>query len=211
MRVTSRWLGLAGVAFVIVAFLGLNSLGDTPSLDEATSSEIIKHWTEVANGDLASALLVLCIPLLVIFGASVLIRYHGSKAFPFDLWSFLFGVGIAMAAVGFAWEASAAAAIADATSSGFSDMVVGLHLGSTRVHMVWTVGLSVALLGAAGMFIPRAGFERVLGWTALVLGVVGLLPEPIGLVGTVVSVLWILVMSITIVATTSRAGHAGGT
>jgi hypothetical protein len=72
--------------------------------------------------------------------------------------------------------------------------------------MVWTVGLSVTLLGAAGMFIPRAGFERVLGWIALVLGVVGLVPEPIGLVGTFGSVLWILVTSIRIVATTSEAG-----
>lgn len=67
------------------AFLGLNFVGDTPSLDDATASEIITHSTEVANGHVASTLLVLCVPLLVIFGGTVLARHHSSEAFAFDI------------------------------------------------------------------------------------------------------------------------------
>ena len=198
----SRWLGLAGVAFVGLAFLGLNFMGDTPSLDDATAAEIIEHWTQVANGNLAATFLVLCVPFLVIFGAAVLARHHGSGPFVFDSWSFVFGVGIAVAAVGFVWEAAGVAAIADVAHSGFSDMVLQLHVGGGRLHMIWAVGLSLTLIGAAGMFIRRSGFDRVLGWIALVVGIVGLLPEPIGLAGTLAAVVWILIASVTNVGRT---------
>lgn len=202
MKVGSRWFGLTGVAFVVVAFLGLNAMGDTPAIDDSTASEILEHWTEVANGELASALLVLCVPLLVIFGGVVTARHHGSAPFTFDIWSFVFGVGVTVAAVGFVTEAAGVATITDTANSGFSDMVVDLYVGGMRVHMVWAVGLSIALLGAAGMFMPRSGIERVLGWLALVGGVVGLLPEPIGFLGVLASVPWVVTTGIVIVVRT---------
>ena len=114
----------------------------------------------------------------------------------------MFGVGIAVAAVGFVWEAAGVAAIADVADSGFSDMVVQLHVGGGRLHMIWAAGLSLTLIGAAGMFVRRSGFDRVLGWIALVVGIVGLLPEPIGLAGTLAAVVWILIASVTNVART---------
>lgn len=191
---------MTGVAFVVVAFLGLNAVGMTPDIDDSTASEILEHWTEVANGERSSALLVLGVPLLLIFGGVVIARYHGSSSFSFSIWSFLFGVGLAVAAVGFVAEAAGVAAITDTANSGFSDMVVNLHVGGRRVHMVWAIGLSIALLGAAGMFIPRSGIERALGWFALAGGIVGLVPEPIGTLGVLVAVLWVLATSIVIVA-----------
>lgn len=105
-----------------------------------------------------------------------------------------------MAAVGFLTEAAAIAAIADVAESGFSDMVVELYVEATRVHVIWAVGLSIMLLGAVSMFIPLTGFDRVLGWIALVVGIVGLLPETIELPGTLAAVLWIIVTSIVVVA-----------
>jgi hypothetical protein len=199
MRLGSRWFALTGLAFVVVAFLGLSAVGMTPAIEDSTASEILEHWTEVANGELSSALLVLSVPLLLIFGGVVIARHHGSSPFSFSIWSFLFGVGLAVAAVGFIVEAAGVAAITDTANSGFSDMVVDLHVGGRRLHMVWAVGLSIALLGAGGMFIPRSGIEPVLGWFALAGGIVGLVPEPIGTLGVLAAVLWILATSIVIV------------
>ena len=62
MKLGSRWLGLTGLAFVVVAFLGLSAVGMTPAIEDSTASEILEHWTEVANGELSSALLVLSAP-----------------------------------------------------------------------------------------------------------------------------------------------------
>ena len=200
MNLGSRWLGLTGVAFVVVAFLGLSAVGDTPAIDDATTSEIVDHWTEVANGELSSALLVLCVPLLLIFGGVVLARHHRPGPFSFDIWSFLFGVGLTVVAVGLVAEAAGVAAIADAADSGFSEMIAEIYVGGARVHMVWAVGLSVTLLGAAGMYLPRSGLERALGWIALAGGILGLLPEPVGLLGVVASVLWVLTTSVAIAA-----------
>ena len=199
MKLDSRWFALSGVAFVVVAFLGLSAVGMTPAIEDSTASEIVAHWTEVANGELSSALLVLCVPLLLIFGGVVIARHHGSSPFSFSVWSFLFGIGLAVAAVGFISEAAGVAAITDTANSGFSDLVVDLYIGGRRLHMIWVVGLSIALLGAGGMFIPRSGIEGVLGWFALAGGIVGLAPEPIGTLGVLVAVLWVLATSIVIV------------
>lgn len=199
MTLRSRWFGLTGVAFVVVAFLGLSAVGMTPAIEDSTASEILEHWTEVANGELSSAMLVLCVPLLLIFGGVTIARHHGSSPFSFSVWSFLFGVGLAVAAVGFIAEAAGVAAITDTANSGFSDMVVDQYVGGRRLHMIWAVGLSIALLGAAGMFIPQSGIERVLGVLALAGGIVGLVPEPIGTLGVLVAVLWVLATSIVIV------------
>jgi hypothetical protein len=159
----------------------------------------LEHWTEVANGELSSALLVLCVPLLLMFGAVVIARHHGPLPFSFSVWSFLFGAGLTVAAVGFISEAAGVAAITDTANSGFSDLVVDLYVGGRRLHMIWAIGLSIALLGAGGMFIPRSGIERVLGGFALAGGIVGLVPEPIGTLGVLVAVLWVLATSIVIV------------
>jgi hypothetical protein len=198
MKLGSRWLGLTGVGFVVVAFLGLSAAGMTPDINDSTASEILEHWTEVADGELSSALLVLCVPLLLIFGGAVIARHHGSSPFTFSVWSFLFGVGLTVAAVGFISEAAGVAAITDTANSAFSDMVVDQYVGGRRLHMIWVIGLSIALLGAGGMFIPRPGIERVLGGFALAGGIVGLVPEPIGTVGVLVAVLWVLATSIVI-------------
>jgi hypothetical protein len=198
MRSGSRWLGLSGGVFVVVAFLGLSAVGDTPEIADSTASEIVDHWLEVANGELSSALLVLCVPLLLIFGGLVIDRHRTTTAARFDMWAFLFGTGFAIAAVGFIAEAAGVAAITDVADSGFSDMVVDIYVGGTRVHMIWAVGLSIALLGAAGMFIPRSGVHRVLGWFALAGGIAGLVPEPIGLLGVLIAVLWVFATSIVI-------------
>lgn len=182
---------------MVVAFLGLSAVGDTPEIADSTASEIVDHWLEVANGELSSALLVLCVPLLLIFGGLVLDR-HRIATSGFDVWAFLFGTGLAIAAVGFITEAAGVAAITDVADSGFSDLVVDVYVGGTRVHMIWAVGLSIALLGGAGMFIPRAGVHRVLGWFALVGGIAGLIPEPFGFVGVLIAVLWVFATSIVI-------------
>jgi hypothetical protein len=189
----SRWLSLSGLAAVVLAFVGLSFMGDTPSLDTA-SSEIVEHWTEAANGSLASVFLVLAVPLLILFG-SVLLRSRGEAA-GMDVWAFLAGTGMAIAAVGFLIAGGLAAATADAANASLDDVVVSLHAFGMRSHLVWWGGLGLMAIGGGGMAIGRPGFRGLFGWFGVVVGIVAFTPDPSGMIGAIGSVLFIAVTSV---------------
>lgn len=201
MGKAQRWISLSGIAFVLVTFIGLSALGDTPVVDDVSADVIVDHWLEVADGNLAAALIVLAVPLLVLFGGAVLVWYDRAADEGFNVWTFLFGVGVAVMAAGFLVGSGLSGSVADAADNGFTESVVTLHAALMRSHVVWATGLALLLLGAAGLFIPRSGFIRILGWVGLVGGILGLLPDPAGFVGTLIGVLWIVAISIALTRT----------
>ena len=69
-------------------------------------------------------------------------------------------------------------------------------------YLPFSIGVGIMLVGAAGLAIPKRGLERVLGWSALVLGLGAF--TPLGFFTFLASGVWIVVASVALTVADGR-------
>lgn len=189
-------LTLSGLAAVIVIVIAFGISGDSPGADQAAAS-VKAFYVDNDSAQKAGAyLLALAVPLLVFFAAgvrSVLIELGGAAG---RIWANIFFAGAVITASGLLVVVSLALALSNSPEDLSGSSIQALNAFSEETWPMFTGGIGVLLLGAAGAMIPLAAGLRWLGWAALLLGVV--IFTPLGFVAFIGAGLWIVLTSVAI-------------
>jgi len=197
-----RLLPLSGVVFLVLAIAGFMIAGDTPRSDASAEKVAAFYADNYSNGVAASYVLAWAAPFLVLFGTVVGTTFwragtdNAVPVFPIVLIS-----GAAIAATGFLAAGALHFAVSEGAKHHYSAQTLhGLSALDQDAQVIFTGGLGILLLGAAGVLIPRPGLYRWLGWTGLPLAVGIYLPFGVGLIAVALTVIWIATLSILLAA-----------
>ena len=110
-------------------------------------------------------------------------------------WQVVLVAGTVLAAGAFALSAFIHFALADAADTVAASTLQGLNVLDADTWIVFNSCLGIMMLGAAGSLIPRIGSYRVLGWTALLLGIALFIPFA-DFFALLLTGIWIIVVSV---------------
>jgi hypothetical protein len=193
----SRLLPLSGAGFVVLIVVALAGLsGDTPGAEDSAAT-IGKFYDAHHAREVASSLVVAAAtPLLVLFGISLAFALWPSDGSRRPFWQVVLGAGSALA--GATWLIAAVIHFAVTDAANQSGMPGGalqaLNVLDANTWIAFNGGLGVLMLGAGGAMLARKT-HPVLGWIALVAGIVLFVPFA-DFPALIVSGLWIIVTSI---------------
>ncbi len=185
-----RLLPLSGVVFVVLVGVAFAALGGNTPGGDASAAKVTAFYTAHHGAQTAAVyVLAIAVGFLALFAVTA-----WQQAAP-GVWRLLFVTGAAIGAAGFL----AASALHYALAEGVHQHVApaaaqALNELDAYDYLPFSIGVGIMLVGAAGLGIPRRGFERVLGWSALVLGIGAF--TPVGFFAFLASGAWIVVASI---------------
>jgi hypothetical protein len=189
----ARLFPLSGIAFVGLLVASLLIGGDTPD-SGATAGEVASFYDDgLARQYLSTFLLAAAAPFLVLFGVELAEAVSSGAS----RWGYVVRAGAILAAVAVLLSAGIHLAVVDGGDNDISES--GLQALNTLDGNTWiamTSAIGVLFLGAAGAMLS-AGSQRVLSWSALVLGGALFLPF-VDLVAIIPSALWVVVASVVI-------------
>jgi hypothetical protein len=193
----SRLLPLGGAAFVVlvvVAFAGLS--GNTPGA--ADSAATINTYYDAHHGReiIAALLIAAAAPLLVLFGMSLAAALWPTDAGRRPFWQIALAGASALAGTTWIIAAFIHFALADAADQhGMAGSALQtLNVLDADSWVAFNTGMGVLLLAAAGALLARR-VHAFLGWTALGIGILCLIPYA-DFPGLILSGLWVIAMSI---------------
>lgn len=199
-----RWLPLSGVVFVVVALVAVVGVGgDTPD-SSSSAAEVAKFYADQdVRQALGGLIFVASIPFLVIFAAALGEAYASDTS---KVWGQVLVGGSVLAAATIAVLGAIQFALPDGATNGASAATLhALNLISGDGWVAFNAGLGVMMLGAAGTILSsRRGW---IGWVALVLGVLLFIPYA-DFFALILTLLWILVVSIKLFRAEARASAA---
>jgi hypothetical protein len=195
-----RFVPLLGALFVVLIVVGYLVAGDTPDID-ALGPKIRDAYDSEAKHQIAAFLVALgAVPLVFFAGyfRAVLRRLHPSGLLTANIAL----AGAITAATGLAVQSIIHAALAEAAQkSKFSDQA----LQSLNALDGWSfyplaIGLAIFML-ASGLALVRGRrfLPPFLGWAAVALGVLGLVPL-VGFFAAILSAIWVVVVSLMLFA-----------
>jgi hypothetical protein len=189
----ARLFPLSGIAFVGLLVASLLVGGDTPD-SGAAAGEVASFYDDgLARQYLGTFLLAAAAPFLVLFGVG-LAEAVSSVA---SQWGDVVRAGAILAAVAVLLSAAIHLAVVDGGDNDISESALqALNTLDGNTWIAMTSAIGVLFLGAAGAMLS-AGSRRLLGWSALVLGVALFLPF-VDLVAIIPSALWVVVASVVI-------------
>jgi hypothetical protein len=201
-RGLERWAPLAGIVFVVLAVISFILSNDSPDSDDSLV-KVVKYWSDHDSKEIASSILGTYAALFFVwFMASVrtaIARVEGGTG---RLAALTFGGGVFAAVgitVGNSFEFAAAESVGDVPPT----VTQTLSVIYSDLFFTIVVGFGLFLL-ASGLAAIRYGWLPAwAGWVTLVLGVISF--TPIGFVAVLLSVVWILVISIVLVMAEGRA------
>ncbi|HSI79825.1 MAG TPA: hypothetical protein VK919_04150 [Solirubrobacterales bacterium] len=195
-----RFVPLLGALWVVLVVAGYLVAGDTPD-HHALGGEIRESYDSETQHQIAAFLVALgAVPLLFFAGyfRAVLRRLHPSGRLSANVAM----AGAVVAATGLAVQALIHAALAEAAqTSEFSDEALqSLNALDGWSFYPYVIGLSAFVL-ASGVALVRGRrfFAPFLGWAAVVLGVLALVPL-VGFFAAILSASWVLIISVTLFA-----------
>jgi hypothetical protein len=195
MMTQNRWLGLCGVvAALLVPVAIIFVAGSTPN-DKASADEVMSYYRGHLNANRVAALLVtIAAVLLVLFAARLwdLLRGDraGSAVFPVAA----FG-GALVTSSGLLLDAVVHFALVQASDHQFAAVAQTLNVLDNNDFFAILGGMAALLLAAGIATVMRPVLPRWLGWAAIVGGILSL-AGPIGIVGFLLGLIWILVVGI---------------
>jgi hypothetical protein len=196
---TARLFPLSGVAFVVLIVACILVGGETPASDAAAAEVASFYGDDVARQWASAFLLGASAPFAVLFGVVLASETHSR-------WADVIRAGAILVAGAVLLGASIHVAVVDGGDHGVSETALqALNVLDGNTWIAMTSGLGVLLLGSAGAMLS-ARSHRVLGWSALVLGVALYFPFA-DFIAMVVAALWIIVVSVVI----ARAGETDET
>lgn len=200
-----RLLPMSGVVFVVLVAVSLAALGgNTPGGDSSAAKVASFYATHRTAETAAVYVLAIAVGFLALFAVAA-----WRQAAP-GVWRLLFVSGASIAAAGFLAAATLHFALVEGVHHHFAPAAAqALNELDAYDYLPFTIGIGVMLLGAAGLGIPQRGLERVLGWSALVLGIGAF--TPLGFFTFLGAGIWIVIASIALTAAGSQpSGSALG-
>lgn len=191
---TRRLFPWSGIAFVALCVASLLVGGETPA-SGATADEVASFYDDDLARQWASAFLVAAAaPFLVLFGVGLAEAVsNGTRS----RWADVVRAGTILGAAAVLLAACIHIALADGAENDISETALqALNTLDGNTWIAMTSGIGVLLLGAAGTMLS-SGSQRVLGWSALVLGVALFLPF-VDFLAIIPSALWIVVAGVTL-------------
>lgn len=191
-RIT-RLAPLSGIAFVLTMVAVIALEGD--ELPEgATPQDVLAHWADRSDTRLVvTTLAALAATFLVVFTATLRGALRAREHAEASASAVAFGGGL-VAACGLVVSAMVTLSAARAGSRGSAEAVVPLDHLAQSTWVPVTAGLAIMLLAAGTGGIYSGALHKAVAWPAVVLGL--LLLTPAGLVGFVLSPLWIVAVSV---------------
>lgn len=203
-----RLLPLSGVVFLVLAIAGFMIAGDTPRSDASAEKVAAFYADNYSNGIVASYVLAWAAPFVVLFGIVVGTRFWRSAGEGIPVFPIVVISGAAISGAGFLAASALHFAVSEGAKHGYStETLQGLSGLDQDAQVIFTGGLGILLLGAAGVLTHREGIYRWLGWTALVLGVGIYVPFGVGLIAVALTVIWVVTLS-TILTIRGQAAQA---
>ncbi len=185
-----RLLPLSGVVFVGLVAVAFAALGGNTPDGNASAGKVTSFYL-AHNGAQTAAAYVLAVGVgfLALFAVAA-----WRQAAP-GIWRLLFVTGAAIAAAGFLAASTLHLALSEGVHHHIAPAAAqALNELDAYDFLPFSIGIGIMLLGAAGLGIPQRGLERVLGWSALVLGIGAF--TPLGFFTFLASGVWIVVASI---------------
>ena len=203
---TRRWLPLSGLVFVIIALVAVVALGgDTP--DSTTpGAEVASFYDDEQTQQVIGAFVwVASIPFLVFFAVAVAAFARSAEAR--TVWGYVVVGGSVMLGAILALLSAVQFAMTDGATNDISPASLeALNLIVGNGWVAFNGALGVMMLGAAGCLLS-ANRYRWLGWVALVLGVALFIPFA-DFVALIVSLIWIIVVSVLLFRAAPPSGSA---
>jgi hypothetical protein len=195
---------LSGIVFVvllIVAVVGLG--GDTPE-SKASAAEVAAFYSdEQARQFIAAFVLAATAPFIVFFASSFASRQWPDDHHHASVWQRVLVAGSAVTAAASVIAALLHFALVDGADQNVSPTALqALNVLDANAWVPFNSGLGVMMLGAAGLLLTGTLLPRWLGWLALLLGVALFIPYA-DFIALIISLLWILVVSLMLYRTDS--------
>lgn len=197
----ARLAPLSGIAFVLT-MIGIVALEGDELPAGATAQEVLAHWADRSDTRLLLTTLAAFAALfLVVFAASLRSVLRAREHAEASASAVAFGGGV-LAAGAILTAGLINLSAARAGDDGAVDAVVALdHLAqSTWLPLTGGVGVMMLASGLGGIY--SGALPKAVSWPAVLLGV--LLLTPGGLVGFLLSPLWIIAVSVIAYRRTSR-------
>ena len=192
-----RLLPLSGVVFLVLAIAGFMIAGDTPRSDASAEKVAAFYADNYSNGIAASYVLAWAAPFVVLFGIVLGTTFWRSRSEGIPVFPIVVISGATISAAGFLAASALHFAVSEGAKHGYSAQTLqGLSGLDQDAQVIFTGGLGILLLGAAGVLAHREGIYRWLGWTGLVLGVGIYVPFGVGLIAVALTVIWVATLSI---------------
>lgn len=188
-----RWAPLTGVAFVVLAVVGVLVGGEPPDVDSPVQ-EVIDHYVDNKSSVQAGAFLIALAALLLVFFGGYLRSVLSVAEGPGGILSALTLVGLAIVAIGIAIDTTILFALSEAAEDIEPAAVQSLQALWDNDWIPFIVGTQVFLISAGLSIVRHAALPKWLGWAALVLAVIGF--TPVGFVAFLAMGLWIAIVSL---------------
>jgi hypothetical protein len=190
-----RWLALCGVVAPVLVVLAFTVVaGGTPN-DKASAAKVISYYRDHKTANVIAALMVtIAAVLFVLFAARLREVLRGDGLGGGVLPIAAFG-GVVVLAAGFLGSAVVHFALVQAADHRFAAPAQTLNVLDNNNFFGLTGGLAILMLAAGIATVRRPVLPRWLGWAAIVIGVLSL-AGPLGFVAALLSVIWIIVVSI---------------
>jgi hypothetical protein len=170
-------LALSGVVFVILAVVAVVAVGgDTPQNDASAAKVAAFYHAHQDRQMLAAFIFAASIPFLAIFGASLALAVWPLQPRGRRVWPILVAGGALISAASFTTAAFVHFALADGGDKLAATTLQALNVLDSDSWLVWNSSLGVMMLGAGGSLIVCSRGYRVMGWLALLAGVVLFIP-----------------------------------
>jgi hypothetical protein len=188
------WLvALSGVGFIVLAFLSF-IIGGSPKDAGHSPNEIVQFWTDHKSDQQVAAFMILAAAfLLVVFGA-YLRRFLRSRADEGDLLSLLSFVGVAIVAVGIAFDTTIGLALIDRADDLDPKVVQGIQAIWDDDFVPLALGVVLFLFGTGLAVIRTRALPRWTGWAMVAFAVIAF--TPIGFAGAIGAALMVVVLSV---------------
>jgi hypothetical protein len=206
----SRWerfAPLTGVVFFILIAVTFALSSDTPDANDSTS-DVVSFWSAHDSRLIVASLLgTLAVIFLVWFGASLRSALVRAEAGEGRL-SMLAFAGILVIAITGGIGSSLQFAVADSVGDVPAGVTQALSVLSSDFFLPFLAGVAL-LMFASGLCVLRfGGLPRWLGWAAIVIGIAAV-AGPVGFVGFIASLVWVLVVSVTLYIRGAQATTLG--
>jgi hypothetical protein len=189
-----RFAPLAGVLFLLIVIVGIVVTGEEPPDTDESAAKIAEFYKDNDSKIMISAALeAWAAVVLVWFAASVRERTVNSAPNAGRLAALAFAGGV-IAAVGLATDGALQFAAAEAADDIPAEGVQTINAIWSSFFFPMIVGVALLTLASGLAAVRHGAFNKVLGWIAIVLGVISL--TPVGFVGAIGTVLWIGAMGI---------------
>ncbi len=209
----NRLAPLSGVAATVLLVASQAAAGTTPAAD-APVSEVVSYYSDHDTGQIASAVLLsLAALLLLVFAATLatILRRGATVTGPVVL----FLSGAIVLTVGLTIFAGLSLALGDLSGEVDESTLRSLNVLSQELFFPVTVGVSAFMLGAGFASLRTGALPRWLGWAALVLGIVSVIPshvlggvlDHIGFVPFIGLAIWTLVVGGLLAARGAETAH----